>query len=135
VILVDAGPLVALVNRSDVWHEPCLATSRTVSEQLLTVWPTVTEAVFLVKRSEIAQSEILRIIEDGAVQLAGLDRSDIPRIRELIAKYHDLPMDLADAALVRVAERERIRTIFTLDRRDFEIYRPAKIGRFCALSF
>jgi len=39
-------------------------------------------------------------------------------------------MDLADAALVRVAERERIRTIFTLDRRDFEIYRPARIGRF-----
>ena len=45
-------------------------------------------------------------------------------------KYRDLPMDLADAALVRVAERERIRRIFTTDRRDFTLYRPRKLGRF-----
>jgi uncharacterized protein len=130
VILIDAGPLVALVNRSDMWHEKCLATSKTFHEPALTVWPAVTEAVFLVPRSFAAQSEILYVIESGEVRFAELDRSDVPRIRELIVKYHDLPMDLADAALVRVAERERIRTIFTLDRRDFEIYRPARIGRF-----
>jgi uncharacterized protein len=130
VILIDAGPLVALVNRSDMWHEKCLATSKTFHEPALTVWPAVTEAVFLVRRSLAAQSEILHIIESGEVRFAELDRSDVPRIRELMAKYHGLPMDLADAALVRVAERERIRTIFTLDRRDFEIYRPARIGRF-----
>jgi predicted nucleic acid-binding protein len=45
-------------------------------------------------------------------------------------RYRDLPMDLADAALVRVAEREVIRRVFTIDRRDFTRYRPAKIGRF-----
>ena len=48
-------------------------------------------------------------------------------------KYHDLPMDLADAALVTVAEREGINRVFTLDRRDSEVYRPAKIGRFSLL--
>jgi uncharacterized protein len=84
----------------------------------------VTEAVFPVRKSVIAQAEILRLIEDGEVQFAELDRSDVQRVRELIAKYHDLPMDLADAALVRLAERERIHTIFILDRRDFGIYRP-----------
>ena len=52
-----------------------------------------------------------------------LDETDAPRMRELMHKYRDLPMDFADAALVRAAERERIRRIFTLDRRDFEIYR------------
>jgi uncharacterized protein len=130
VILVDAGPLVALVNRSDAWHEQCLATSKSFREPFFTVWPAVTEAVFLVRRSLLAQSQILRIVESGEVRFADLDRSDIPRICELMAKYDDLPMDLADAALVRVAERERIRTIFTLDRHDFEIYRPARIGRF-----
>jgi predicted nucleic acid-binding protein len=130
VILLDAGPLVALVNRSDAWHEQCLTVSRTIREPLLTVWPAVTEAVFLVRRSIVAQTEILRIIEGGEVRFAELDRSDLPRMRELITKYRDLPMDLADAALVRVAERERIRAIFTLDRHDFEIYRPARIGRF-----
>ena len=51
-------------------------------------------------------------------------------MRHLMRKYHDLPMDLADAALVAVAERERISKIFTLDRKDFEVYRPAGIRRF-----
>jgi len=51
-------------------------------------------------------------------------------MRELMRKYRDVPMDLADAALVRVAEREKLRQVFTLDRRDFEVYRPARMGRF-----
>jgi predicted nucleic acid-binding protein len=42
----------------------------------------------------------------------------------------DLPMDLADVALVRVAEHEGIRKVFTFDRRDFSVYRPARLGRF-----
>lgn len=59
----------------------------------------------------------------GVVQLMSLGLVDIPRIRELMIKYADLPMDLADAALVRVAEREGIGRIFTLDRNDFAVYR------------
>lgn len=51
------------------------------------------------------------------------------RLRDLMRKYRDLPMDLADAALVRIAERERIQRIFTIDRRDFEIYRPIGVRR------
>jgi len=51
-------------------------------------------------------------------------------MRYLMRKYRDLPMDLADAALVAVAERERINGVFTLDRRDFNIYKPAGMKRF-----
>jgi len=54
-------------------------------------------------------------------------------MRELMRKYRDLPMDLADAALVRVAEREKISRVFTIDRRDFELYRPRGIRRFTLL--
>jgi len=64
------------------------------------------------------------------VDLITAESETLPRIRDLMRKYKDLPMDLADATLVAVAEREKIRRIFTLDRRDFEVYRPAKIGRF-----
>ena len=64
--------------------------------------------------------------------LLPLDDADAPRIRELMHKYRDLPMDLADAAIVRVAERERLRTVFTLDRKDFSVYRPAR-GKFTIL--
>jgi predicted nucleic acid-binding protein len=51
-------------------------------------------------------------------------------MRELMREYRDLPMDLADAALVRTAEREKISRVFTIDRRDFEVYRPRGIRRF-----
>lgn len=62
--------------------------------------------------------------------MATLDESDAPRLRELMEKYRDLPMDLADAALVRVAERESLMRIFTLDRTHFTVYRAARRRRF-----
>jgi predicted nucleic acid-binding protein len=73
------------------------------------------------------------MIECGAVEILLLRNEDVARMKELMRKYRDLPMDLADAALVRVAERERLRRIFTVDRRDFQIYRPSRIGRFTVL--
>ena len=81
----------------------------------------------------LAQDALWEMIETGAVGIIPLVTEDVPRMRELMHKYRDLPMDLADAALVRVAERERLRRIFTLDRRDFQIYRPSRIGRFAIL--
>jgi predicted nucleic acid-binding protein len=72
-------------------------------------------------------------LETAALMLAPLDPGDAPRMRELMEKYRDLPMDLADAALVRVAERESLTRIFTLDRRHFSIYRPGRRRRFAVL--
>jgi predicted nucleic acid-binding protein len=63
------------------------------------------------------------IVERGAVRILSLDSGDVPRIRELMKKYADRRMDMADAALVRVAERERLRRVFTIDRTDFSVYR------------
>ena len=80
-----------------------------------------------------AQDALWEMIQSAAVQILALGSDDIPRIRELMHKYRDLPMDLADGALVRVAERERLRRIFTLDRRDFQVYRPARLGRFAII--
>jgi hypothetical protein len=73
------------------------------------------------------------MIETEAVEILALEKEDVARIKELMRKYRDLPMDLANAALARVAERERLRRIFTLDRRDFQIYRPSRIGSFAIL--
>ena len=63
------------------------------------------------------------MLQRGALLLLPLDSADVPRIRELMRKYANRHMDLADAALVRVAEREGFRKIFTVDRRDFAVYR------------
>ncbi|MBI2155035.1 MAG: PIN domain-containing protein [Candidatus Rokubacteria bacterium] len=129
-ILVDAGPLIALLHRDDRNHDLCVETLRSLREPLGTAWPVVTEAMYLLGFSWRAQDALWEMVDGGALGLVSLDPKDVPRMRDLMRKYRDLPMDVADAALVRIAERERIRRIFTLDRRDFAVYRPARIGRF-----
>jgi len=70
-----------------------------------------------------AQDRLLEMLEAGDLQLLSLGAGDMPRVRELMRQYRELPMDFADAALVRIAEREGLNTIFTPDRRDFSVYR------------
>ena len=129
-VLVDAGPLVALLDRADPAHEKCVAALRTLRDPLVTVWPAFTEAIYLLRQSWPAQKALWSRLETDALALATLDESDAPRMRELMEKYRDLPMDLADAALVRVAERESLMRIFTLDRAHFTVYRAARRRRF-----
>ncbi len=131
-VLVDAGPLVALIHADDQHHDRCKAVLRSLREPMATVWPAFTEAMYLLNFSWRAQDALWEMLE-RAVLLLPLDSADVPRMRQLMEKYKDLPMDLADAALVRVAEREKVRRIFTLDRRDFQVYRPSKLGRFSVL--
>ena len=129
-MLVDAGPLVALLDRADPAHDACVATLKTIQDPLITAWPAFTEAMYLLGPSWPAQKALWSRLETEALSLAPLDETDAPRMRELMEKYHDLPMDLADAALVRVAERESLTQIFTLDRKHFSIYRPGRRRRF-----
>jgi predicted nucleic acid-binding protein len=84
----------------------------------------------LLGQSWAAQRALWSRLEGRALVLAPLDEHDVERMRVLMEKYRDLPMDLADAALVRVAERDRHVRIFTLDRRHFSTYRPAPRKRF-----
>ena len=125
-VLVDAGPLVALLDRADSKHADCVATLKTLRAPLLTVWPAFTEAMYLLRESWPAQKALWSRLETHALDLAPLEEADAPRMRELMEKYRDLPMDLADAALVRVAEREALTEIFTLDRTHFRTYRPGR---------
>jgi len=122
-ILVDAGPLVALVDADDRYHEQCVSTLKSLQEPLATVWPPLTEAMYLLNDLPAAQEALWEMLVRKALQLLPLGLVDLPRIRELRRKYADRPMDLADAALIRIAEREGIRKIFTVDKRDFAVYR------------
>lgn len=132
-VLVDASPLVAVMDRSDPHHEACTATLRSLTDPLISAWPVVTEAMYLLAFAWPAQEGLWELIASQRIALAPLDSGDAPRLRDLMRKYRDLPMDLADAALVRVAERESLRRVFTLDHRHFALYRPAKLGRFVIL--
>jgi hypothetical protein len=132
-VLVDAGPLVAVLDRSDAHHQRCVEALKGIREPLVTVWPAFTEAMYLLRGSWDAQDALWQMLASAALGLLRIEAGDVPRMRELMRRYRNLPMDLADAALVRVAEREQIRRLLTLNRRDFTVYRPAKIGRFSIL--
>jgi predicted nucleic acid-binding protein len=122
-ILIDAGPLIAIVDADDQHHASCVSALKSLREPLATVWPPLVEAMYLLSDQPAAQEALWEMIERGALLLLPFDSTDIPRVRELMRKYSDRPMDLGDAALLRVAEREGLRKIFTVDRRDFSIYR------------
>jgi predicted nucleic acid-binding protein len=85
--------------------------------------------MYLLGGSWPGQKALWSRLETEALTLAPLNETDAPRMRELMEKYRDLPMDLADAALVRVAERESLTEIFTLDRKHFSIYRSGRRRR------
>jgi predicted nucleic acid-binding protein len=123
--LVDTGPLVAILDRDDPDHSRCARAFRQVRPPLLTTWPVITESLYLVAFSRRAQDGLLEMIQRGAVAIAPLTGQDVPRLRALMEKYRDTPMDFADATLVRVAERDGIENIFTLDR-DFVVYRAGR---------
>ena len=123
-ILVDAGPLVALIDRGEQDHELCVKTLSDLVAPMVTTWPAFTEAMYLLGSAGgwKAQEAFWKMLERGDLQLVLLDSSHQTRTRALMAKYRDLPMDLADATLVAAAEALGLARVFTLDS-DFKVYR------------
>jgi predicted nucleic acid-binding protein len=131
-VLVDTGPIVAVLNRTDAAHRGCVETWRGLRGPFDTVWPVITEATHLVEGAA-ARDAIPEMVHAGALRIAEIGTTDLARIRELMARYADTPMDFADACLVRVGEREKVRAVFTLDRRGFATYAPLHVRRFTML--
>src|SRR5262245_2633480 len=113
-ILVEAGPLVALVDGSDRHHRRCEAALRALAEPMATVWPVVAEAMARLAALPRGQDAVLEMIERGTLRILDLAVDDVPRMRELRRKGQRR-VGLAELSLLRVAEREGIAGIFTLD--------------------
>ncbi len=127
VTLTDTGPLVALINRNDPNHGRCVTAARGLAPgPLVTSWPCFTEAMYLLYRAAgyAGQAELWRWRSDGRLILLDVTVEQADRMAELMTKYKDRPMDLADASLVVLAESLATRRIFSLDG-DFHIYRLA----------
>lgn len=125
-ILVDTGPLVAILSRADEHHQTCVAALREMRGPLLSCWPVITEAAWLLRRSPRAVQQLLSSLNTGFLDLLPLAGTEANSIAALMKRYESIRPQLADAALVYLAGRERIETIFTLDRRDFSIYRTVR---------
>ena len=121
-VLVDAGALIALLDRDDAHHERAVEALKQLRDPLVTVWPALTEAMHLLAETPRGPDTLCDMVFDGAVTMVDLQASDLSRVKALMQKYRDVPMDFADAALVYVAEREQLTTILTFDHH-FTIYR------------
>jgi len=122
-VLVDAGPLVALLSRRDNRHHECVDVLKSLRDPLLTSWTAVTEAMYLLGFSLRAQAALLEMIEREALVAESPTLDTLPAVRRLMQRHADLPMDFADATLLSLADRRRIDRVFTLDARDFSVYR------------
>jgi uncharacterized protein len=121
-ILLDTGVLVALLSKADQFHPWATTTVTTANYPLLTCEAVITEACFLLQRDSRSQQAVLSLVNRGAVQIAFCLSDEMKAIEELIARYENVPMSLADACLVRMAELYPESTVLTLDS-DFRIYR------------
>jgi len=121
--LIDTGAILALVDRDDHWHRPCLEVFRALRLPLLTSEAVLTEAFHLIGDTWKEHGAVWSLVRSGAVTLGSITDADLPALNLLMARYHDRPMDFADATLVHLARRETLSTVFTLDHDDFETYR------------
>ncbi len=132
-VLMDTGALIALFNVSDPAHLACASLAKVLPlGKVYTCWPVLTEAAYLLRKYPAQRDALFSAVSYGDYQLLSLDSSDLTAIQQLIATYDDQQVDLADAALVHLANREGIEVVCTTDRRHFTIYRLAN-GRFFRL--
>jgi len=124
-ILVDTGFIVALLDRSERYHEQCVQTLDDLTGPLVTCEAVIAEACYLLRSFSGASEAILQNIERGVFQIPLRLDAEVLAIRTLLKKYRNIPMDLADACLVCLADRLETGRILTLDS-DFSIYRWRK---------
>ena len=124
-ILVDTGAWLALADRGDAYHARCREFFRRNREPLMTTYPVLVECVHLMF-SRIGVAKTLAWLETLATQgvsVLVMGTEQLPRLAALMRQYGDLPMDLADASLVLLAEEIGEGRIVSTDERDFHAYR------------
>ena len=124
-IIADAGFFYALIDRRDAWHSRAVSALDTQAEGWITTWPVLTEATHLLTRwigTDAAQA-LLRDVAAGGIAVWQWAAPQTERLALLMERYASLPMDLADASLVLLAEHLGHGRILTTDQRDFGAYR------------
>ncbi|MDY7095836.1 MAG: PIN domain-containing protein [Acidobacteriota bacterium] len=124
-ILADTGFWLALANPRDRHHATARRRLERLAEPLITTWPVITETCYLLltRIGPPSQREFLTLLDRGGFEVFPLDPEHVPRTLELMQAYEDLPMDLADASLVVLAEALGHGRILSTGRRDFGAYR------------
>lgn len=125
-VILDTGPLVALVDARDEHHEWAVAQWEDIEPPLLTCESVISEACFLLDQTTAGSAVVFEMLLRNAIALGFCLEQHVKEVRGLRAKYSDVPMSVADASLVRMAEQFSRSVVLTLDS-DFRVYR--KHGR------
>jgi predicted nucleic acid-binding protein len=123
-VLLDTGPLVAYLYPRDAYHDWAVEQFSTLDMPFITCEPVITEACFLIARNRMSPTHVLETVERGVLQVNFQLAEEAAALGEAITRYGNVPMSLADACLVRLAEMTGLR-ICTLDS-DFTIYRTQR---------
>ena len=121
-IIVDAGPLIALFDKDDKYHNSVIKFLKGFDGQLITSWPVITEVTHLLSFNVNVQTDFLEWLKREAVAIINLENIHLERIIQLSKKYSDVPMDLADSSLIAIAELRNITDIITIYS-DYYIYK------------
>ena len=125
-VLVDTGPLVAIMSHADQHHKTCVEMLHDLPGPLFSCWPVITEAAWLLRGHSGAVRQLLDSISAGFLELLPVESAEAAEIGKLMEKYRSIRPQLADAALVYLAERDGFDVVFTLDRRDFSVYQAGR---------
>ena len=130
-LVVDTSVLLAAADNADPDHEPCTKAIEGASP-LVTTALVIAETAYLIGRQlgSAAEASFFRAVAAGELQVEAITPSDARRIAELIQTYGDLGLGGTDASLIVIAERFKVSTIATLDRRHFAVVRPSHTTAF-----
>jgi uncharacterized protein len=120
--LIDTGAIVAFLDRNDRWHQRCVDAFSALPLPLATSAAILAEVFHLLERRKRDFATAWNMFSLGVTVLP-IGDEDLPALQALMDRYHDRPMDFADATLVHLARREQLDTVFTVDHDDFETYR------------
>jgi predicted nucleic acid-binding protein len=121
-VLIDTGPLVALANASDAHHASCTKQVLGIRPPLLTCWPVLTEAQWLLRRYPGSVKVLLELCQKGIFRVLSIPDAALPWLEQRFHQYQDMQPQLADLVLLYFLSHKESETIFTLDKRDFTIY-------------
>jgi predicted nucleic acid-binding protein len=121
--LIDTGAILALLDRTDRWHDACVTAFRQLRLPLLTSEAVLTEVFHLVGDTRRAMEAAWKFVRSGALIVATIEDEEMSHLQALMSRYWDRPMDFADATLVYLAKRESLSVILTVDQADFATYR------------
>jgi predicted nucleic acid-binding protein len=123
-VIVDTGPLIGWFDANDKYHPLARGFFAQYDGELLSTWPVLGEVCHLLPEHMVA--DCLRWVGRGGITVVDVPVAALLGLADRIDKYADLPMDLADASLIWLAESRGVLDVLTIDRRDFGIYRTAR---------